>query len=177
MCTCVVHIALCTNCQSCAHSAVCVLCSAHCPVYPTQVYWSTIFEVYWLWGAQYLPPVGPVHISSWGIFVRWVRQLNHLQFWRKRFENCQLLKGGAFVFANRNPKTFTHVAEVEVGRQIFAHVITCGSFCIHPETTDCKKLGVLIGLLINPLTRTSNTKIVLSAFVSLHLYTIPVLSS
>ena len=137
---CVVHIALCTNCQSCAHSAVCVLCSAHCPVYPTQAYWSTIFEVYWLWRAQYLPPVGPVHISSWGIFVRWVRQLNHLQFWRKRFENCQLLKGGAFVFANRNPKTFTHVAEVEVGRQIFAHVIICGSFCIHPEITDCRNL-------------------------------------
>ena len=128
------------NRQFCAHSFVCVLCSANCPVDSTQVYWSTIFEVYLLWRAQYLPPVGPVHISSWGIFVRWVRQLNHLQFWRKKFEHCQLLKGGAFVFANRNPKTFTHVAEVEVGRQIFAHVITCGSFCIHPEITDCRNL-------------------------------------
>ena len=119
---------------------VCVLCSAHCPVYPTQVYWSTIFEVYWLRRAKYLPPVGPVHISSWGIFVRWIRQLNHFQFWRKRFENYQLLKGALLSLPIKIPTNFSHLAEVEVGRQIFAHVITCGSFCIHPEITDCRNL-------------------------------------
>ena len=142
----------------------------------TQVYWSTIFEVYWLWRAQYLPTVGPVHISSWGIFVRWVRQLNHLQFWRKKFENCQLLKGGAFVFANRNPKT--HVAAVEVCRS--PNICPCYHLRVVLFTSRdnrLQKLEILIGLLINPLTRTSNTKIVLSAFISLHLYTIYVLSS